>query len=94
MNTIEKLISKIFDKTITSFGLMTNKISDSISNDLSDSKFLDECAIKAMQGILSSQVHFRGNGADNGEYECAQIARESYDIAKAMLKVRKEVNNG
>ncbi|MGA6117463.1 hypothetical protein [Sphingobacterium anhuiense] len=94
MNTIEKLISKIFDKTITAFGLMTNKISDSITSDLSDGKFRDECAMKAMQGILASQVHFRGNGATNAEKEAIEIAKESYLIAKAMLKVRKEVNNG
>lgn len=55
---------------------------------------IDNIASQAMQGILASQVHFRGNGATNAEKEAIEIAKESYIIAKAMFKVRKEVNNG
>lgn len=89
MNTIEKLISKIFDKTITAFGLMTNKISDSITSDLSDSKFRDECAKRAMQGICVN--------AGRNKFDLDQpndIATYAYLIAEAMLNARKEANNG
>jgi hypothetical protein len=89
MNTIEKLLSKIFDKTILSLGLMTNKISDSITSDLSDSKFRDECAMKAMQGIC---VNMGRNGYS--DHKADAIAEKSYEIAEAMLKVREEVNYG
>lgn len=75
-------------------GLLPN-IADILNADIgSEQSLLDNFATLAMQGILSSQVHFRGNGASNEYKEATQIARESYVIAIAMLKVREEVSNG
>lgn len=75
-------------------GLLPN-IADILNADIrAEQSLLDNFATLAMQGILSSQVNFRGNGASNEYKEATEIARESYVIAKAMLKVRKEFNNG
>lgn len=55
-------------------------------------KLRDHFAGLAMNGILSGQVDKQGNGRLTDEVEAHSIAKESYLIADAMLKARKEVS--
>ena len=91
-NEIYNSLKKIWDKKHLEDELTESAktaMNLKVENDLKD-----HFAGLAMQGILASQVHFRGNGASNEYKEATEIARESYVIAIAMLKVREEVNYG
>ncbi len=52
----------------------------------------DQFAGLAMQGILSAQSEMRANGHCNTVEGIKYLAEESYLIADAMLKARKEVS--
>lgn len=65
------------------------------SNKKEGKNVLDHFAGLAMQGILSSETEMRSNGGNyiNGASCVEYLAKESYEIAKAMVKARKEVLN-
>lgn len=89
MTQQEKIIASVFDKAIEALALMTNKISDSIKEPKSKNELLDHFAGLAIQGLISSLAN--PMGYDNTTID--GIAIESYEIADAMLKARKEVSN-
>lgn len=98
ISQLNKLLS---DKNLTdeklwkaSVGLLP-KIADLLNKDLSSERkeeqnLLDHFAGLAMQGILSAQTEMRAHGHNYIEEGIKYLSKESYAIASAMLKARKE----
>lgn len=63
-----------------------------VKDEEDQTELMDKLAMSAMNGILSAQVDKQGNGMLTNEREAHSIAKESYLIADAMLKARKEVS--
>lgn len=51
-------------------------------------RLLDEFAMAAMQGILSSETEMRANGISHTKEGAAWHCSEAYDIAEAMMAER------
>lgn len=56
-----------------------------------ETELRDQFAMQAMNGILSAQSEMRANGHCNTVEGIKYLAEESYLIADALLKARKEV---
>ena len=83
MDKNDKLIASVFDNAVTALGLMTNKLSDSIKAPMSDEQLRDQFAGMTIQTLLSQDR--------KSPYDV--LATESYKVADALLKARKETNS-
>ncbi|MDH5825797.1 hypothetical protein [Sphingobacterium faecium] len=92
LNPIEDSLKKIWDKKhhedeLTESAKKRKELE-------AENELKDHYAGLAMQGILSSQNYFRGNGVYTSDEEAIELSIESYVIAEAMIKRRKELMNG